>query len=123
MSIDWQGTDLENSYRKKLGGELFNQSDDAETIGPILEEFKNKWDASYAKRGDGSYSIHFRSRHEYERFRKQAVAVAAPDNVFEGDVLDLLRTEDDFDDLVALIWEPTFDIPNTLAKVLGLREI
>lgn len=123
VNVDWEGTDLENSYRKTRGGDLYNQSDEAEIIVPILEEFKNKWDASYAKQGDGRYSIHFRSRYEYERFRKLALAVAASDDVFEGDVLDLLRTEDDYEDLVALIWEPTFDIRNTLAKVLRLRKI
>lgn len=123
VSVHWEETDLNNSDRKTLGADLFNQSDEAESIGPILEEFKNKWDVSYAKQSDGRYSIHFRSRDEYELFRKQALAVAAPDYVFEGDVLDLLRPEDEYDDLVALIWEPTFDIPNTLAKALGLREI
>lgn len=123
VSVYWQETDLNNSDRRTLGADLFNQSDETESVGRILEELKNKWDASYAKQGDGRYSIHFRSRDEYELFRKQALSVAASDYVFEGDVLDLLRPEDEYDDLVALIWEPTFDIPNTLAKVLGLREI
>jgi serine/threonine protein kinase len=122
VSLHWEETDLEDSYRKTIGTDLFDLSEVTETIA-ILEEIRNKWDVSYAKQADGRYSIHFRSRDEYELFRKQALAVAAPDHVFEGDVLDLLRPEDEYDDLVALIWEPTFDIPNTVAKVLGLREI
>jgi hypothetical protein len=31
--------------------------------------------------------------------------------------------EAEYDELVALIWEPTFDIRSTLAKVIKLREI
>jgi serine/threonine-protein kinase len=123
VSVYWEKTDLNNSDRRTLGADLFDQSDETESVGPVLEELKNKWDASYAKQSDGRYSIHFRSGDEYESFRKQALSVAASDDVFEGDVLDLLRPEDEYDDLVALMWEPTFDIPNTLAKVLGLREI
>lgn len=97
--------------------------DPAEPIARILESFESKWDVSLGERVDGSYSIHFLSRDEYERFCKEALAVAAPYYAFEGDVLDLLRPEAEYDDLVALIWEPAFDIRSTLAKVLKLREM
>lgn len=123
VSIDWEGTSPDDTGRKALGFNLLYPSDEAEPIAPILAELKAKWNVSFAKQNDGSYSIHFNSAGEYEQFRKKALAVATQDYVFEGDVLDLLQTDAKYDDLVALTWEPTFDIPNTLAKILGLREI
>lgn len=112
-----------DSRRTALGADLFDKSHDAESIAHILETFENSWNVSSGKRVDGSYAIHFRSLDEYERFREEARAIAAPYYAFEGDVLDLLQTDAEYDDLVALTWEPTFDIRITLAKILGLREI
>jgi serine/threonine-protein kinase len=87
----------------------------------VLESFTDDWDVSVGQRADGKYSIHFRSTDEYQRFREQALNVAGADDVFRGDVVDLLRPDAQYDDLVALVWEPVFDIPVTVAKVLRLR--
>ena len=123
VNVDWEGTQSDDSRRKALGLDLFKPSGEEEIVAPILEELEANWNVSFAKQNDGSYSIHFRSPDEYEQFSKKALAIAAQDYVFEGDVLDLLRTDNKYDDLVALTWGSTFDIPNTLAKVLGLRDI
>ena len=123
VRVHWEGTCLGDSRRTALGADLFDKSHDAESVARILEVFENGWDVSSGKRVDGSYAIHFRSLDEYKRFREKARAIAAPSSAFEGDVLDLLRTDAEYDDLVALTWEPTFDIRVTLAKILGLREI
>lgn len=123
VSIHWQGTSLEDLSRTATGIELFDKSQYAESVAHILEELEDRWDVSVGERVDGTFSIHFRSREEFLRFRKEALAIAAPYYAFEGDVQDLLTTEAAYDDLVALIWEPIYDIRITLAKVLGLREI
>ena len=123
VSIDWEGTSPGDSGRKALGFNLLYLPDQEESVASILTELMAKWNVSVAKQNGGSYSIHFNSFGEYEQFRRKALEVATQDYIFEGDVLHLLQTDDVYDDLVALTWEPTFDIPNTLAKVLGLREI
>lgn len=123
VSVHWENTSLSDLSRKALGAALFGKSNYEEPISRILEEFEKKWDVSLWERHDGSYSIYFQSRDEYLRFSKEAHAVATLHSVFQGDVIDLLRTDDDYDDLVALTWEPAFDIRSTLAKVLKLRDI
>lgn len=123
LSIDWKGTSLDSSSRKALGADLFAESLDAEPVAHILDVFEKTWNVSLSERDDGTYTIYFSSRDEYEQFSEEARAVAAPDYAFQGEVLDLLRTEDEYDDVVALTWEPSFDIRNTLAKVLKLREL
>jgi serine/threonine-protein kinase len=63
----------------------------------------------------------FRSRDEYQRFRDKALALAVPDSVLEADILDLLRPEAEFDDLVALTWGRDFEVAITLRKVLEIN--
>ncbi|MDQ0094713.1 serine/threonine-protein kinase [Paeniglutamicibacter psychrophenolicus] len=121
--VHWEGTSLEDSSRKTTGAELFDKSSDAEIAAQVLGVFESRWDVSVGQGTDGSYSIYFPSSDEYERFRKSALAIASEDYWFRGDVLDLLRPVDQYEDLVVLSWGPTFDIRSTLAKVLKLREI
>ena len=64
----------------------------------------------------GNYSVMFQSR-----FRDEVLSLAEPDSVFEADVLNLLRPEAEYDDLVALIWDRDFDVAITLGQVLGTR--
>lgn len=123
VGILWDGTRLEDTTRIAAGGELFDKPLEADSIAQVLLEFRKSWDVSVGERVDGKYSIHFRSDAEYARFRQTAINIAAPSHVLEGDVLDMLRTAAKYDDLVGLVWEPTYDICVTLAKVLGLRDI
>lgn len=121
VSVNWDSTRLDDSQRKAAGAELFDARDLSD-VAHVLEALTDGWDVSIGERADGKYSVHFRSFDEYHRFRQQALDVAAADYVLQGDVLDLLRPEVAYDDLVALVWEPAFDIPVTVAKVLRLRE-
>jgi len=57
------------------------------------------------------------------RFRNHALARSSPYDLFAADTLDLLRPAEEYDELFVFVWEPTFDIPHTLAMVLGLRDI
>lgn len=122
VSIDWEETSLDNSAPTTFGGDLFSKSHDAELIALTLEEFENKWGVSFSEQSDGKYSIYFGVGDDYLRFSKEALAVAALDHAFEGDVLDLLRIEEEYDDVIAITLD-SFDIRSTLAKVLKLLEI
>ena len=123
VAVDWDGTDLENAERVALGANLLKASRDAQSAARTLDALARAWDASWTERADGNYSVHFRSEAEFARFRAHARSIAQPYYAFEGDVIDLLRPEAEYDDLVAFVWEPVFEISVVLAKVLGLREI
>lgn len=122
VSVDWEETNLDDLTRTSIGINLFDPTGEAEILA-VLEKFSADWNATFIKQDDGNYLIHFRSCDDFECFSKEALAIAVQDYVFEGDVLDLLRTEDEYGELVVLTWGSTFEIPNTLAKVLGLRDI
>jgi serine/threonine-protein kinase len=123
IAVDWTSIDLENAERLALGANLLEVSRDVEGAARVLDALARGWDVSWAERGDGNYAVHFRSGREFARFRTHARGIAQPYYVLEGDVIDLLRPEAEHDDLVALIWEPFFEISVVLAKVLGLSEI
>lgn len=123
VGVHWEGVQLQDPSRTTLGADLLEKPRDPKAIARILRVLGDNWNVSYWQRRDGNYWVHFDSRAEFARFRTAALELAARDYVFEGDVLHLLETYAEYDNLVALIWSTVFDIPNTLAKVLGLREI
>ncbi|MCI0155812.1 serine/threonine protein kinase [Leifsonia shinshuensis] len=123
IGVAWNETYLDDPVRFESDLDLLDPTPDPTRPDHILEALEQSWDVSVAERADGHYWIHFRSGAEFERFRAVARALATPDSPFEADVDELLTTEEEFEDLVALVWEPIFQIPTTLAKVLGLREV
>lgn len=123
VAIQWEGTCPDDSAREARGTDLLAAAPVDDSIDSTLETLVRIWNVSVAERSDGRFSIHFRSRADYLRFQATALAKAAAHHVFEGDVLDLLRPDADFDDLVAFIWEPNYEIRSVLAKILGLRDI
>ncbi|WP_194395933.1 serine/threonine-protein kinase [Microbacterium atlanticum] len=123
VGILWSETNLDDKQRRAAGADLIDKSLFAEETARILEAFESAWDVTYGERTDGRYSVHFGSRAEYERFRSLALINASPFYVFEADVLDLLHPTGSYEDLVTLEWDAEFRIRNTLAKVLGLRDI
>lgn len=123
VDILWSETDLEDAQRRITGADLIDRSLFAEDTSRVLEAFESTWDVTHSERADGKHSVHFGSRSEYERFRSLALNAAAPYHVFAADVLDLLRPTGSYEDLVTFEWDAEFRIRNTLAKILGLRDI
>ncbi len=91
----------------------------ADDVAGTPQALEAKWDVSVGELADGGYSVMFRSRNTYRCFHDEALDLAEPGSVFEADVLDLLRPEAEFDDLVALTWDRDFDVAITLGKILG----
>lgn len=102
-----------------MGLDLLTKPLNADDVADRLQALEAKWDVSVGQLVAGGYSVIFRSRNTYQRFRAEALDLAEPGSVFEADVLDLLRPEMDLDDLVALKWERDFDVAVTLGKVVG----
>ncbi|WP_189351550.1 serine/threonine-protein kinase [Zhihengliuella salsuginis] len=123
LSVEWDGTSPDDSSRLAVGADLFLEPMEALPVTKILEEFEGKWDVSLWDRRDGTYSIYFKSLDEYSRFSSHVRAIADQYHELQGDVIDILRADVKHHDVVALTWGTTYDIPNTLAKVLGIREV
>nr|WP_314841499.1 serine/threonine-protein kinase [uncultured Microbacterium sp.] len=123
VSVLWADSLPLDPVRVATGSNLFVEVTDADEVAELLDALEQRWNVSIGERVDKRFSVHFRSRAEYENFRAEALRVASPYYAFEGDVLDLLRPEADHDDLVALVWDRDYGVRNTLAKVLGKRTI
>lgn len=92
-------------------------------IQKILSEFQKKWKVACNKFNDEEYSIKFKTYRQYEKFRKYAIELSSPYYIFEGDVMHVLKYPNFIGDMVELKLGRIFDIPDTLAKIVGLREI
>ncbi|GAB3791334.1 serine/threonine-protein kinase [Nocardioides ungokensis] len=102
---------------------LFVRAHPALDPEPVLDALKEAWDVSVRRTNDGWCSVMFRTPGEYVRFREHAFKLAAPHYVYEGDVKDLFRDAVCADGITQLTLGSGFDVCNTLAKVLGLRDI
>lgn len=118
LSVLWDETLPLNSAREAVGVDLLTEPFNADRVASTLQALEEKWDVSVGELVDGEYSVMFRSRETYRCFREEALDLAEPGSVFEADVLDLLRPEAEFDDLVALTWR-NFNVAITLGKILG----
>ncbi len=121
MSVIWSETLPLNPTREATGAELLRELFNTNNVAHTMKTLKARWDVSVGELPEGNFSIMFRSRDEYQRFRDKALALAVPDSVLEADILDLLRPEAEFDDLVALTWGRDFDVAITLRKVLEIN--
>ncbi|CAM5478294.1 Serine/threonine protein kinase OS=Streptomyces rochei OX=1928 GN=G3I25_11185 PE=4 SV=1 [Streptomyces rochei] len=121
LSVIWNETLPLDPDREAVGADLLTEPPDADDVAGALRALEAKWDVSVGELVDGGYSVMFRSRDTYRRFRDEALDLAEPGSVFEADVLDLLRPEAEFDDIVALTWNRNFDVAVTLGKILGTR--
>ena len=123
VRINWRETDLHDLRCSADGGDLFDAPRGQDAVAEILKVLEGRWNVSVAEGIDGTYAIYFRPGTEYDRFRAEALSIASSDYVFEGDVHHILRPLAQYEDIVALVWDAGFDIPNTLAKILGLRKV
>ncbi|MGW5869196.1 serine/threonine-protein kinase [Streptomyces sp. NPDC055239] len=121
LSVLWDKTLPLDSAREAVGVDLLTEPLNADRVAGTLQALEAKWDVSVGELVDGEYSVMFRSRNTYRCFHDEALDLAEPGSVFEADVLNLLRPEAEFDDLVALTWDRDFDVAITLGKVLGTR--
>lgn len=121
LAVLWNETLPLDPAREATGAELFTEPFNADDVANALITLESKWDVSVGEMVGGDYSVMFRSREKYRCFRDEVLGLAEPGSVFEADVLNLLRPEAEYDDLVALTWDRDFDIAITLGKVLGTR--
>jgi serine/threonine protein kinase len=95
--------------------------DEENKANEILSILKKRWTISYNRIDGEFYSIKFRNHKQFDKFRKYALQLSKPYYIFEGDVLDIVNHYDYANGIVEIKLSRIFDIPNTLAKILGLR--
>jgi len=121
VQINWDRT--QNFDTNDDEPELFNRVyiDEVNKANEILEVYKKLWKISYNRIDDKIYSIKFRSFKQFDKFRKYALQLSKPYYIFEGDVLDIVNNYDYANGIVEIKMERIFDIPNTLARILHIR--
>jgi len=95
--------------------------DEENKANEILSEFKKQWKIIYNRVDGESYSIKFRSYKQFDKFRKYALQLSKPYYFFEGDVLGIVNHYNYANGIMEIKLGRVFDIPKTLAKILGLR--
>lgn len=112
----------------KTGSYKYNRDDlnllreDINTLEEqILSNFVLNWDVVINK-VDNRISVKFSSYDEYNRFKTYALEISGPHYIFRGDVMDLIRIEREFQGIIEIKLLNSFDVENTLSKILGLRK-
>jgi len=100
--------------------EIYLVSLDQEEI-KILDVIAKQYDAIYAKADLKHYYVRFKTVAAFTAFKNYALELSQPYYVFEGDVQKVIRVKREYHNIVELEPLDSFDITNTLAKILGLR--
>ena len=87
----------------------------------ILDAFKKQYDIVYGKADFKHYYVRFKTIDAFDEFKKYALELSRPYNVFEGDVEKVIQVRREYHGIVELEPLDSFDITSTLAKILGLR--
>lgn len=116
--VDWKNTVYDNSVENDLY--YYNNHD--KDIQGILKEFADKWDVVTPQKDSNCFSIIFKSKEEYSKFKKYALQLSEHHYIFKYDVLYSTRILREYGDFVELIPWSEFEITEVLAKILGLRK-
>ena len=100
--------------------EIYLISLDQEEIN-ILNVLAEQYDVIYAKSDLKHYYVRFKTVAAFTAFKNYALELSQPYYVFEGDVQKIIRVKREYHNIVELEPLDSFDITNTLAKILGLR--
>ncbi|ERJ59846.1 serine/threonine-protein kinase [Sphingobacterium paucimobilis] len=123
IAINWDRTrwyeENEDDIRLNSSSHLREQLN----IAQILHLFQKKWNISFSKVDDSHYSIKFINYGQFQKFREHALQLAKPHYIFEGDVIDVLREPNYVGNMVELRLDKVFDVSNTLAQILGMKEV
>ena len=87
----------------------------------ILNVLAEQYDAIYVKADFKHYYVRFKTMEAFNKFKKYALDLSRPYYVFEGDVEKIVRVKREYHNIVELEPLDSFDVTNTLAKILGLR--
>lgn len=116
ISINWNATEYDDSVEPLL---FRKEIDKSET--DVMAVFQSNWDIVYRKIDDSHYLVRFNSSENFDNFKKHALTLSAPHYIFEGDVQYILSNPQHYANMVELRPLSSFDITNTIARILGIR--
>jgi non-specific serine/threonine protein kinase len=90
-------------------------------IEKILKKFVEEYNPVITRKNEG-FVVRFKDKKSYTDFKNYALKLSKPYYIFEGDVLDLIRIEKEYEGIIELkLWD-LFEVKNVLAKILGFRK-
>jgi serine/threonine-protein kinase len=114
-------TYLDNDDDTELLDNIYKEEE--AQIQKVLFELEKKWKVTCNKFKEDEYSVKFKSYKQYQKFRNYALEVSRPYYFFEGDVKHILESPNFIGNIVELKLGRIFDIPNTIAKIVGLKNL
>lgn len=118
--VNWDKT-ISNYDNKIADMGVFYEESDQNKMKEVLSKFIEKYNAVATKKGS-DFVIRFEKYEIYNDFKNYALKLSEPYYIFNGDVLDLIKIEKEYEGIVELKAWDSFDILNVLAKIIGLRE-
>lgn len=115
LSINWAATEYDDSVEHFL----FRENVDTSEVD-VMEAFQQSWDIVYRKIDDSHYLIRFNNEAAFENFKKYVLALSDTDHIFEGDMQYILNNFQQYGNMVELRPLSSFDITNTIARILGI---
>ncbi|EIA3595349.1 hypothetical protein K7E75_002676, partial [Listeria monocytogenes] len=119
ISINWNWTQDFKSNPNDLN--LFTKKN-TQLEEDILLSFGKEWNIVFNKVDTDTFSVKFQSYSEYQKFKNFSLRISKKDYIFEGDVIDLNKTRRIFKGIVELEYLNSFDIKNTLARILDFNK-
>lgn len=116
ITINWEAMPNVNFEQDEVYSIAINQ----EEIN-ILNILKEQYDVVYTKANFNHYYVRFKTIDSFIKFKNYALELSHPYYIFEGDVEKVVRVRRQYHDVVELEPLDSFDIIDTLAKILGLR--
>lgn len=118
--VNWEESILNYDDNSIYMG-LLKKDNCEKEIEKVLNAFIKNYNAVVTKKDNG-FLVRFENGNLYNDFKKYALELSEQYYIFNGDVLDLVRVEKEYAGIIELkLWD-SFDIKNTLAKIVGFRK-
>lgn len=115
--VNWEES-ISNYDNNSIYMGLLKKDNREKEIEKVLNSFIKNYNAVVTKKDNG-FLVRFENGKLYNDFKKYALELSEQYYIFNGDVLDLVRVEKEYDGIIELKLWNSFDIKNTLAKIVG----
>ena len=118
--VNWEKS-MSNYDNNSIYMGLLKKDNHEKEIEKVLNAFIKNYNAVVTKKDNG-FLVRFENGKLYNDFKKYALELSEQYYIFNGDVLDLVRVEKAYDGIIELKLWNSFDIKNTLAKIVEFRK-
>lgn len=118
--VDWEKSILSYDDTNLVYINLLREKYKDEKVEKILEELKSKFNPIVTKKGS-CFIVKFEDKESYIKYKEYAVKIAEPYWNLSQDVKTIVEIEEEYDGKIRLTPWDSFEVKNTLAKILGIR--